>query len=165
MHDDDKTMIDPVCGMRVKASQLPLEYMQMHFAFCSEQCRERFLSNPGLYVGKPGKMSVKQTGREVVKCRCLRLARPLPEGADEKLRNILYEMMGIKEVKYDGVRWDISYDLLQATAEQIERTMATFGTQLGDGWGERLRRAFVHYVEETELLNLEDSGDNHSHHH
>ena len=46
MHSDDVTVIDPVCGMQVKSTQLALEYMQMHFAFCSEQCRERFLANP-----------------------------------------------------------------------------------------------------------------------
>ena len=77
MQSDDATVIDPVCGMHVNPSQLPLEYMQMHFAFCSQQCRERFLANPGLYVGQPGKMSVKQMGHEVLKCRRLQLAEPL----------------------------------------------------------------------------------------
>ena len=165
MHNDDETVIDPVCGMRVKLTQLPLEYMHMKFAFCSEQCRERFLANPGLYVGKPGVMSVKQMGREILKCRRLQLADPLPVGADEALRNTLYTMMGIKSVNYDGVRRENSYDLLQATAEQIERTIIEFGMQLGGTWAEKLRRGFVHYVEETELLNLENSGGVHSHHH
>lgn len=161
----DDTVIDPVCGMRVQPTQLSLEYMQMHFAFCSEQCRERFLANPGLYVGKPGKMSVKQAGREVIKCRRLQLAEPLPSGSDEALRKTLYEMMGIKGVQYNGVHWEISYDLLQATTDQIERTMTDFGVRLGGTWAVKLRRAFVHYVEETELLNLENAGGPHSHHH
>ena len=164
-NEDDDTVIDPVCGMRVKSTQLALEYMQMRFAFCSEQCRERFLANPGLYVGKPGSMSMKQMGHEVIKLRRLRLAEPLPVGRDEELKHTLYQMMGIKNVYYDGVCWEISYDLLQATAKQIERTISEFGAQLGGNWAEQLRRAFVHYVEETELLNLENPGGSHSHHH
>lgn len=165
MQNTDHTVIDPVCGMQVSATQLPLEYMQMHFAFCSEQCRERFLANPGLYVGKPGAMSVKQMGHAVLKCRRLQLAEPLPVGMDEALKNNLCAMMGIKSVNYDGVRWEISYDLLQATADQIERTITEFGVRLGGTWAEKLRRAFVHYVEETELLNLENAAGSHAHHH
>lgn len=165
MRDYDATVIDPVCGMHVKPTQLQLEYMQLHYAFCSEQCRERFLANPSLYVGKPGKMSVKQMGHEVLKFRHMQLAEPLPIEEGEALKNILCEMMGIKCVNYDGVHWEISYDLLQATAEQIERTITEFGVHLGDAWVEKLRRAFVHYVEETELLSMEDTGGSHSHHH
>ena len=95
----------------------------------------------------------------------LKLAEPLPVGTDEALRNTLGAMMGIKNVNYEGVHWEISYDLLQATADQIERTIIEFGVQLGGAWAEKLRRAFVHYVEETELLNLENAGGTHSHHH
>jgi len=165
MQHDDETMLDPVCGMRVKSTQLSLEYMQMYFAFCSEQCRERFLANPGLYVGKPGVLSVKQMGHEVIKRRRLQLAEPLPEGADVALSKALYAMMGIKNVNCDGRCLEISYDLLQATADQIERTITDFGARLGGNWAEKLRRAFVHYVEETELLNMENAGGSHSHHH
>jgi len=165
MQNENHLLIDPVCGMRVKATERTLAYMQMRFAFCSEQCRERFLANPGLYVGKPGRMSIKQMGHEVIKRRRLQLAEPLPAGADEELKHTLYQMMGIKKVNFDGVRWEISYDLLQATAEQIERTITEFGVHLGGAWADRLRRAFVHYVEETELLNLENTAGSHSHHH
>lgn len=49
----------------------------------------------------------------------------------------------------------IVYDLLQATAEQIEEKLAEIGIQLGEGLAERLRRAFVHYEEECEVGNLE----------
>jgi YHS domain-containing protein len=165
MQSDDDTLIDPVCGMRVNAMQLALQYRQMQFAFCSEQCRERFLANPGLYVGMSGKPSLKQMGHEVIKCRRLQLEEALPAGQDEALRNTLCAMMGIKNVRFDGLRWEISYDLLQATAEQIENTITEFGVDLGGTWAEKLRRAFVHYVEETELLNLENAGGSHSHQH
>ena len=49
----------------------------------------------------------------------------------------------------------ITYDLLQATAEQIEEKLGEIGVQLGEGFAERLRRAFVHYEEECEIGNLE----------
>ena len=164
MQTNDDMVVDPVCGMEVDAGQLSVEYMHMHFTFCSEQCRERFLANPGLYVGKPGMMSMKQMGHERVKRRRLQLAEPLPPDAADTLKHMLYEMMGIKNVTYSGECWEISYDLLQATEEQIERTITEFGVKLGGTWGEKLKRAFVHYVEETELLNMENPGGSHSHH-
>jgi len=40
-YDEDKVK-DPVCGMMVPPQHLVVEYMQLHFAFCSEQCRQRF---------------------------------------------------------------------------------------------------------------------------
>ena len=42
----------PVCHMTVEADHLALVYQDMHFAFCSAQCRERFSANPHLYIGR-----------------------------------------------------------------------------------------------------------------
>ena len=60
----------------------------------------------------------------------------------------------------------ITYDLLEATAEQIESTILAAGAQLGGGWTERLRRALVHYTEDCEAANMEvsDRGLHHHHH-
>lgn len=63
--------------------------------------------------------------------------------------------MGIKSVEVDGDMIDIIYDLLQITAEQIEKKMDEIGVQLGEGWAEKLHRAFMHNVEELEVDNLE----------
>jgi hypothetical protein len=49
----------------------------------------------------------------------------------------------------------VTYDLLQATAEQIEAVLAEAGARLGNGWAERLRRGFVHYTEECEIGQLQ----------
>ena len=49
----------------------------------------------------------------------------------------------------------IVYDLLQATAEQLEVKLTEIGVQLGEGLADRLLRAFVHYEEECEIGNLE----------
>lgn len=157
------TVIDPVCGMCVKRDQLPFEYLHMQFSFCSEQCRERFMANPGLYVGKPGMKSVGQTGHEVLKRRSIQLTEALPSEMAATLHDALCAMMGIKEVEYTGTRWAITYDLLQATAEQIERTITKTGAGLDQAWVEKFRRAFVHCLEETELQSLEHTGGGHSH--
>ena len=63
--------------------------------------------------------------------------------------------MGIKSVQVNGDEIEITYDLLQATAEQIETKMAEIEVQLGEVWSQQLRRAFVHYEEELEVGSLE----------
>ncbi|MEE4174457.1 MAG: hypothetical protein V2I57_09435 [Xanthomonadales bacterium] len=37
------------------------------------------------------------------------------------------------------------------------------GARLGDGWTERLRRAWVHYTEDCEALNMEVTPRGHRH--
>jgi len=154
----------PVCHMQVPSDQLALVYQGMHFAFCSEQCRERFEATPHLYVGVPGQKAVKQEGQEVLKHRCFRLDRPLSPEQAQVLANTVLAMMGVKQVDTSGDQVRIIYDLLEATAEQIERTLLEVGAQLGSGWGERLRRAFVHYAEDCEAANLEVSDQGHHRH-
>lgn len=149
---------DPVCLMQVDPEQYAVEYLGMHFAFCSQQCRERFLANPHAYIGSPGEKAPKQEGREVIKRRRLRLAEPLSETAAHQVTEHLMGMMGVNSVQAQGRELRITYDLLQATAAQIEAALVQAGVHLGEGWGERLRRAFVHYLEETEVENLEVRG-------
>lgn len=50
----NETVKDPVFHMEVPATSFAIEYAGIHYAFCSAQCKERFLSNPHLYVGLPG---------------------------------------------------------------------------------------------------------------
>ena len=145
---------DPVCGMAVPADQYPLTFRQMHFAFCSEQCRERFLRNPGLFVGHPGWRPVKVQVRVVTKRRRLRLEHPLSAQQAETVRGRLAAMMGVRAVSIRGTVLEIVYDLLQVTEDQIEHALGEAGAELGRGWAERLRRAFVHYEEEMEAENL-----------
>ncbi|MCG6869502.1 MAG: YHS domain-containing protein [Gammaproteobacteria bacterium] len=86
----------PVCGMEVDRHQLELEYRGMHFAFCSEQCRERFETDPHLYVGSPGHRAPKAEGRESLKRRRLQLAEPLSDEMAARIRGALMTMMGGK---------------------------------------------------------------------
>ena len=155
----------PVCHMTVDADHLAREYLGMRFAFCSQQCRERFDANPHLYVGHPGHPAPAQSGETVIKERTLRLAAPLTAVQAARVVEELQSMMGVFEVAVAGDRLRIRYDLLQATAEHIARRLTAIGNALEDGLGEKLRRAFVHYLEETELANLEQQGGSHGHHH
>ena len=74
-------------------------------------------------------------------------------------------MMGIKSVAVDSDKIEITYDLLQVTAEQIEAKTTEIGVQLGEGWTEQLYRAFLHYEEELDVGNLEVHKEKHFHQH
>jgi YHS domain-containing protein len=156
---------DVVCGMQVDSGKNQVVYLGVPYSFCSGQCRERFEANPHLYVGLPGKKAPKQEGRSIIKQRRLRLAQPLSPSQAKTLSDELMAMMGIQSVSVEGDSVAITYDLLQATAEQVEEKLAEIGVRLGEGLAERLRRAFVHYEEECEIGNLEVHPDKHAHRH
>ncbi len=138
-----------VCGMPANPVVESVEYHKMFFHFCSEQCRETFLENPGLYASKPA-----AERQEILKRRTLHLAEPPDEEIATLLTSYLKELMGVKEVEVEGDRLHVSYDLLQVTEAQIEEALTEAGLQLDDSWRERLRRAWVHDTEEIELKNL-----------
>jgi len=154
----------PVCHMHVEYATLSHAYAGMQFVFCSQQCKDRFIANPHLYIGKPGSPSPKQQGRQVIKRRVLTLEQALPEDVKQNVTDALNAMMGIRKITIENDRIEISYDLLEATIQQIETTLETAGNRLSTGWGEILKRAFIHYLEETEIDSLENSGGGHCHH-
>lgn len=154
-HESD-IVRDVVCGMEVSRHSHEIIYLGMNFAFCSQQCKQRFLSNPHLYIGHPGHKAPGQEGRQVIKRRTLKLARPLSSAQSRDLEDSLSTMMGIKRVVSQGDRVEIIYELLQVTAEQIENKIMEVGISLGEGWADRLHRAFVHCHEEVELDSMEE---------
>ena len=171
---------DPVCGMLVDPLRNQVLFRGVGYAFCSQQCRERFTAGPGLYVGWRRSLAPKQKGMELVKRRRMALGLPLTEAQFGSLRIALLAMMGVTAVRYvesaaDRARdfrvpetpartaalietVEITYDLLQATAAQLERRMAELNAPPSDGWGRRLERDFIHYLEKCELDDLE-AGD------
>lgn len=150
------TVKDPVCGMEVAPAQFQTIYEGLHYAFCSEQCRQRFAANPHLYIGVPGEKAARQKGVELFKRRRFQLDTPLAPQDAVILTEEVGAMMGVKDIEVqDDNTVTITYDLLQATADQIEAKMVEVGVKLGEGWAERLRRGFVHYMEECEVGNLE----------
>lgn len=146
---------DPVCHMKVPTTSYPAEYAGTHYAFCSEQCRERFLAKPRVYVGYPGKKAPGQQGKVIVKRRRLLLSEPLDEAQAGMVRQALLEMMGMHDVSIEGDKLEITYDLMQATTGQIAEKLSSIGARLGGGWMERLKLAFTNYQEEVEISSLQ----------
>lgn len=155
----------PVCCMRVRLDSLSLVYLGVNFSFCSEQCMERFKGNPHLYIGIPGEKSIKQKGERVLKSRYFRIEQSLSTEQVKILSDAIDSMMGIHQVYIQGKDVHITYDLIEATAAQIEQIIINAGAKLGDGWTDKLKRALVHYTEDCETSNLEVSNKGHLNHH
>ncbi len=145
----------PVCNMDIDNDIFSMNYQGNHYVFCSNQCFERFRGNPHLYIGYPGVKAPRQQGEEVLKQRALKLSKPLSPDIAALVINHIRAMMGIKEILIEGNVIKITYDLLQATEEQIETEIARSGGVLGQSWANRISRAFVQYMEETEVLTME----------
>lgn len=151
----NETVKDPVCHMEVPATSFATEYAGGHYAFCSAQCKERFLANPHLYIGFPGRKAPAQEGKKVIKRHRLLLSAPLDTMQAEQVKHALLEMMGIQEASIAGNKIEIQYDLVQVTAEQIADKLTLIGAGLGGGWVDRLKLAFINNLEEIEISSLE----------
>jgi YHS domain-containing protein len=149
------TVKDYVCQMQVPSTSFATEYAGGHYAFCSAQCKERFLANPHLYIGFPGRKAPAQEGVKVIKRHRLSLSMPLDAAQAEQVKQALLEMMGMLEVSIEGNRIEIQYDLIQVTLEQIADKLGLIGTDLGTGWMNRLKLAFINNLEEIEINSLE----------
>lgn len=166
MIDNKIILKDVVCGMEVKTDEISLDYQRRQYTFCSMQCLQRFRLNPHLYIGYPGIESPRHAGVEVWKKRTLKLAEPLPAEIVDQFVECIEAMMGIHNIEINGDRITIVYDLLQATESQIEQTISDAGIVLGAGLMEKIRRAFVHCLEEIEVDSLEARpGSRGGHHH
>lgn len=146
---------DVVCGMEVNTDDISLDYQGSHYVFCSDQCLERFQLNPHLYIGYPGSEAPKHAGVVVLKKRKLKLAEPLPQEVTTQFIEYIEAMMGIHSIEINKNSITIVYDLLQVTETQIEKKITEAGIVLGDNLTEKIRRAFVHFTEETEVESLE----------
>jgi len=146
---------DVVCDMEVDSDEISLDYQGSHYVFCSEQCLERFRLNPHLYIGYPGSEAPKHAGVVVLKKRRLKLAEPFPQEVSSQFIEYIEAMMGVQHIEINGNCIDITYDLIQVTELQIEEKITEAGIVLGDDLTEKIRRAFVHFMEETEVESLE----------
>ena len=151
----NETVKDYVCQMQVPSTSFATEYAGGYYAFCSAQCKERFLANPHLYIGFPGRKAPAQEGVKVIKRHRLSLSMLLNAAQAEQVKQALLEMMGMLEVSIEGNRIEIRYDLIQVTLEQIADKLGLIGTDLGTGWMDRLKLAFINNLEEIEINSLE----------
>lgn len=154
MSNKDKVK-DVVCEMMVSPDSFPTHYQGSPYAFCSAQCFERFAAHPHLYVGTPGHPAPKQQGMVILKQRRFVVDEVLGEFRASYLQAQIGAMMGIHALEVNGAEVVVTFDLLQATSLQIEKALQKTGERLGDGWGENLRRGFIHYTEECEIGNLQ----------
>lgn len=154
MKRDEKTKC-PVCGMEVDHNENGILYQQMHFAFCSAQCEERFLAHPHLYIGYPGQPAPKQEGKVVLKRRRLRLAQPLSAEGAALVQELLSGLMGVNTVTASGDTIEVTYDLLQVGMKELQAALGNAGARLGGDWVQRLHHALIHESEEWELESRE----------
>ena len=157
----DQRLECPVCHMKVEGNRYVLNYQGRQFVFCSLQCFQRFESGPHLYTGRPGYPAPAQQGHEIIKKRKLKLSEQLTDEHCFVIEVELARLMGIRQIEFGSDYLYISYDLLQITVEQVESAIETTGNGLKGGLGTKLKHAFIHYLEETELDNLEKRGDEH----
>jgi len=160
MKQQDKVK-DPVCGMWVAKHDHEASYQQMPFAFCSEQCRTRFLAHPHLYIGYPGAAAPKQEGKVAFKRRRVHLQQALSVEGEAIIDRMLRDLMGVTSVTVAGDTIEITYDLLQVSLEELEVALVETGARLGKGWAERLRRALINASEETEINASEVTSPHH----
>jgi len=160
---DNRKSECPVCHMMIDGGSYAVNFQGRPYAFCSVQCRQRFDANPHLYIGRPGKPSPAQQGHEIIRKRKLKLRDAYTDEQRFVIESELNALMGIIEVSFEKTYLVITYDLLQVTTEQIEAAIEKTGNQLSADMGTRLKQAFIHYVEETELDNLEQPGNGHGH--
>lgn len=50
----EKTMTDPVCGMKVSNENICTDFEGKHYCFCSEGCFQKFQKSPERYARKAG---------------------------------------------------------------------------------------------------------------
>lgn len=143
------TVQDPVCHMKVDPAINAITFEGLHYAFCYQQCRDRFESNQHLYDGTPAEQGPRPAGQHHIKCRHMHLECPIPKAKCRMVIEQLTSMMGVCKVEIRDNELAISYDLLEFTATQLEQALLATGTRLGNGWRERLKRAFIQYLEET----------------
>lgn len=63
--EEQMAMVDPVCGMEVsKDSEWTAEYEGETYYFCSEQCRDTFMAEPGTYMQQMHDKMMKEGSTE-----------------------------------------------------------------------------------------------------
>ena len=129
--------------MQAPSTSFATDYAGSHYAFCSAQCKERFLANPHIYIGFPGHAAPAQRWKKVIKCRRFLLLAPLDRIQAEQVKRALLEMMGIYKICIEGNKVEIQYDLIQVTTEQVAEKLALIGADLGGGWIDRLKLEFI----------------------
>lgn len=149
------TQICPVCHMQVDTPTFEARYLDINYWYCTEQCKARFIANPGLYVGRPGEKSPKQKGVQVLKKRRIKLDSPITAATKTNILLMLFKIMGVKRVTVNKDSLVVEYDLLETTENHIVQELLTSELAVDDNFIERVKRTFTDFTEETQIANLE----------
>ena len=139
----------PVCGMRSGGSDFETNYQKTKYYFCSQQCLDNFNARPLLYIKSP-----KNRPEPVLKKRTLSLVDNVDKSTAQTIQTHLKKLMGIREIDISNHKITIKYDLLQVSVKAIEESLEDLGTQLSQGWLERIKCAWIQEIENNELDNL-----------
>ena len=145
----------PVCQMASVKYDLWRSYHGIKFWFCSQQCLDRFIAHPGLYVGNPKTgLAEKKKGRVEIKSHRIVFSKSLNEKEMAKLTEDLHQMMGIKALKFSQGDMLVNYDLMEVSLADVEAQIFLSLGEFDAPLVERVKRGWIHYTEECELENL-----------
>lgn len=145
----------PVCQMTEVKQNLWRSYRGLQFWFCSQQCLDRFIAHPGLYVGSPKTgLPEKKRGKVEHKSHRIVFSKSLSDNEVEKLIADLSKMMGIKSLSVSTTELLVMYDLMEVSLEDIENQISLSLGGFDSPMIDRVKRSWIHYTEECELENL-----------
>lgn len=145
----------PVCGMDATQIDLWRSYRGVRHFFCSQQCVDRFIAHPSLYCGDPKHgMSEKQKGRIEIRRHKIVFSDPLSSDHMANVAEAVRSMMGIKNMNVSRDAFFVTYDLLEVSLEEIEKTIERVLGKIDSPMIDHVKRGWIHYTEECELENL-----------
>lgn len=147
--------ICPVCGMKAVHDDLWRMHLGVKHYFCSQQCVDRFIAHPGLYCGHPKTgPSEKQQGRIQIKRHQIVFSETISTENIAEISEAVSSMMGVKALDANREAVYVTYDLMEVSLEDIERTIEEVLGKLDSPMVDRIKRGWIHYTEECELENL-----------
>jgi len=114
----------PVCKMKAVHDDLWRTHLGIKHFFCSQQCVDRFIALPGLYTGHPKTgPSEKQKGRVQIKRHKIIFSEPISAQSMAEISEAIRVMMGIKSLNARREAFFVTYDLMEVSLEDIEKTI------------------------------------------
>ncbi len=145
----------PVCGMKATHEDLWRTHLGIKHYFCAQQCVDRFIAHPGLYTGHPKTgPSEKQKGRVQIKRHKILFSEPISTQSMAEISEAVRVMMGVKSLNAHREAFYVTYDLMEVSLEDIEKTIELTLGKIHSPMIEQVKRGWIHYTEECELENL-----------
>jgi copper chaperone CopZ len=93
--------------------------------------------------------------REIIKKRTIHVTGMTCEGCEATIDTALSEIDGIKAVKSDkSGRVYVAYNLRKINLEAIEELISGLNFEITNGFFNRLKREWIHFIEQNERDNL-----------